>query len=115
MDLGSKKDDSEAESETETQSENHLQEGVSLFINPWFLIPFLVNQSASILNNFLVAKSDISIVVPTVNCITFIFTFIASKVIKNYRSQVSLTKDLVDLRFIVGTVLICAGLYLCMT
>ena len=48
----------------------------NLFANWRFLLPFGLNQLASLLNNFVVAGNDLSIAVPSVNCITFIVTFI---------------------------------------
>ena len=59
-----------------------LKETGSMFTSPKFLIPFIINQLGSILNNFVVAASDLSIAVPVVNCITFIVTFISSRVLK---------------------------------
>ena len=76
MEIGSK-DDEEAE-----KDQNQLKEGAKMFTKLAFLIPFLVNQSASIFNNFLVAKSDLSLAVPIVNCITFIATFVTARLIK---------------------------------
>ena len=58
-------------------SGNEVTAGMKMFVNLGFLIPFLLNQCASIFNNFLVAKSDLSIAVPAVNCVTFLVTFIA--------------------------------------
>jgi hypothetical protein len=58
------------------QTSNEVTAGVKMFANLAFLVPFLLNQGASILNNFLVAKSDLSIAVPAVNCVTFLVTFI---------------------------------------
>ena len=48
----------------------------NLFANWRFLLPFGLNQLASLLNNFVVAGNDLSIAVPSVNCVTFIVTFI---------------------------------------
>ncbi|MFN9940046.1 MAG: hypothetical protein ACK56I_11295 [bacterium] len=53
-----------------------LSEIGALFSNWRFLLPFGLNQLASLLNNFVVAGNDLSIAVPSVNCITFIMTFI---------------------------------------
>ena len=54
-----------------------------MFSNLGFLVPFLLNQGASIFNNFLVARSDLSIAVPAVNCVTFIVTFVTSRLLKS--------------------------------
>ena len=47
-----------------------------------FLIPFILNQLGTVLNNFIVAAGDLSVASPIVNCITFIVTFIAQKYLK---------------------------------
>ena len=85
MELGSK-NESEPKTKTKAQkskeSGNQLSEGVKMFSNLPFLLPFLLNQAASIFNNFLVANSDLSVAVPVVNCITFITTFITERLLK---------------------------------
>ena len=79
----------------------------NLFANWRFLLPFGLNQLASLLNNFVVAGNDLSIAVPSVNCVTFIVTFITQRLLKK--------ESLVDIRFFVGVALIMAGMYLCLT
>jgi len=69
-------------------------------------LPFGLNQLASVLNNFLVAGNDLSIVVPSVNCLTFIVTFITQRVLKK--------ESLIDARFFLGVLLISIGMYLCL-
>ena len=78
-----------------------------MFTKIRFLLPFLLNQVASILNNFLVAKSDLSIAVPVVNCVTFQVTFISMRLLKG--------SSLLDFKFFAGSVLIMLGLYFCLT
>ena len=106
MEVGSKTEDQGEKKENKTQLSNQVVEGVTMFTRLKFLVPFLLNQAASILNNFIVAKSDLSIAVPVVNCITFIVTFITMRLIKG--------DSLVDFRFFAGSVLIMLGLYLCL-
>ena len=106
MEVGSKTEDQGETKENKTQLSNQVVEGVTMFTRLKFLVPFLLNQAASILNNFIVAKSDLSIAVPVVNCITFIVTFITMRLIKG--------DSLVDFRFFAGSVLIMLGLYLCL-
>ena len=79
----------------------------NLFANWRFLLPFGLNQLASLLNNFVVAGNDLSIAVPSVNCVTFIVTFITQRLLKK--------ESLVDIRFFAGVALIMAGMYLCLT
>ncbi|TNV75592.1 hypothetical protein FGO68_gene8350 [Halteria grandinella] len=78
----------------------------NLFANWRFLLPFGLNQLASLLNNFVVAGNDLSIAVPSVNCITFIVTFVTQRLLKG--------ESLVDMRFFAGCGLIMAGMYLCL-
>ena len=90
MEVGSKEEDepkskvtesAEDSTTTNAKKSNELKEGVKMFTKCAFVIPFLVNQAASIFNNFLVAKSDLSIAVPIVNCITFMATFVTARIL----------------------------------
>ena len=78
-----------------------------MFTNMAFLGPFLVNQFASIMNNFVIANHDLSVTVPVVNCVTFITTFIVMRLLKD--------QTLIDVKFFAGTAFIVAGLYFAMT
>ena len=114
MEIGAQ-DDEKAKAAAEKDGQNELKEGVKMFTKLAFLVPFLINQTASILNNFLVAKSDLSLAVPIVNCITFIMTFITARLIKKYqaRQQGKAGPSLLDSKFFLGSLLIMAGLYFC--
>ena len=79
MEVGSK--DSDSDSDKAKKDENELSAGVKMFTKLAFLVPFLVNQGASIFNNFLVARSELSIAVPIVNCITFVATFVTARLL----------------------------------
>lgn len=78
MEIGSK-----PKTEETAKSSNEVVAGAKMFSNLPFLIPFLLNQSASIFNNFLVARSDLSIAVPAVNCVTFLVTFVTQRLLKS--------------------------------
>ena len=78
MEVGSKND----EKKTAEEKSNELKEGVAMFTRIAFLLPFAVNQAASLLYNYLVTRSDLSTAVPIVNCITFISTFITARLLK---------------------------------
>ena len=99
--------------------ENELIEGIKMFLKCGFLIPFLLNQTASIYNNFLQAKSDLSIAQPIVNCITFFATFITARLIQRHTATKAGKPEealsLFDAWFFLGSLLIMAGLYLCLT
>ena len=77
MEVGSK----DSDSDKAKKDENELSAGVKMFTKLAFLVPFLVNQGASIFNNFLVARSELSIAVPIVNCITFVATFVTARLL----------------------------------
>ena len=98
MEQGSKKKEDE-------KSDNALKETGSLFSNIKFIVPLVVNQLGSILNNFVVAASDLSIAVPAVNCITFIITFLTQKWLKGEKIS--------DWKFFIGSGLIMVGMYFC--
>ena len=91
----------------QSKDDKGVAAGVKMFANLGFLLPFLLNQAASIYNNFLVAKSDLSIAVPAVNCVTFIVTFITQRLLAG--------QSLIDGKFFGGSCLVMAGMYLCMT
>jgi len=78
-----------------------------MFLNLGFLVPFLLNFGASILNNFLVAKSDLSTAVPAVNCVKFLVAFVTQRALKS--------QSLIDAKFFAGTLLVVIGMYLCFT
>ena len=112
MEVGSK------DGEHAAKNTNELKEGVKMFARITFLVPFLVNQGASVFNNFLVAKSDLSIAVPIVNCVTFMATFVTARLlVQREAAKLGRPQDapsLLDNRFFAGSVLIMAGLYLCL-
>ncbi len=94
------------------QKEKKSQKGLfsdlgNLFANWRFLLPFGLNQLASLINNFVVAGNDLSIAVPSVNCVTFIVTFITQRLLKG--------ESLIDMRFFGGVILIMCGMYFCLT
>ena len=64
MEVGSKDDSTDAppgkgsKSKEKEAGGNVVVEGMKMFANLRFLLPFILNQLASVLNNFLVAKSS---------------------------------------------------------
>ncbi|CAJ0944313.1 unnamed protein product, partial [Mesorhabditis belari] len=56
-----------------------LQKSLSTVANWRFFLPFLVNQFGSISFTFLVARLPVSIVVPTVNSLQFVFAALAGQ------------------------------------
>jgi drug/metabolite transporter (DMT)-like permease len=69
-------------------------------------IPFLINQSGSMLFYLLLSTEPLGTTVPIVNCLTFVFTALTSVLVNGEK---------VDSPFllIAGTALVLAGMYLC--
>ena len=94
-----------SKNENSKNDENALKETGNMFSNWRFLLPFAINQLGSVINNFVVAASDLSIAIPAVNCITFIITYISQKALKG--------ESISDIKFFMGTTLIMIGMYFC--
>uniref|UniRef100_A0A8C1APQ6 Transmembrane protein 234 n=1 Tax=Cyprinus carpio carpio TaxID=630221 RepID=A0A8C1APQ6_CYPCA len=58
-----------------------LAEVKFLFLNIKYLIPFLLNQSGSLVFYFTLASTDLSLAVPMVNSLTFLFTLLMGKLL----------------------------------
>jgi drug/metabolite transporter (DMT)-like permease len=71
------------------------------------LIPLLLNQSGSLLFYYLLAKEPISFAVPVVNSLTLFFTCITAYALGETLQSAKL--------FILGSILIIAGIYLCLS
>ena len=97
---------SSKEGKKQEDGDNVLKETGSMFGNPRFLIPFLLNQVGGILNNFVVAAGDLSISSPIINCITFIVTYLTQKWLRGENA-------FADGKFFLGSILIMIGMYLC--
>ncbi|KAK7140424.1 hypothetical protein R3I94_012895 [Phoxinus phoxinus] len=52
-----------------------------LFLNLKYLVPFLLNQSGSVVFYFTLASTDLSLAVPMVNSLTFLFTLLMGKLL----------------------------------
>jgi hypothetical protein len=83
-----------------------INEVFGYFSNMRFLIPYIINQTASLLNNFVVASNELQIAVPCVNCVTFISAFVTQRLLKG--------ESLVDIRFYMGVTLILVGISICL-
>jgi hypothetical protein len=82
-----------------------MMEVLMFFTNLKFVIAFAVNQVASFINMFLVGTcANLSLAIAVTNCVAFIATFVAEKVIKKQR--------LIDLRFYLGVLLIVFGIFI---
>ncbi|XP_030627682.1 transmembrane protein 234 [Chanos chanos] len=58
-----------------------LAEVKFLFLNIKYLVPFLLNQSGSVVYYFTLASTDLSLAVPVVNSLTFLFTLLTGKLL----------------------------------
>ncbi len=69
-------------------------------------IPFLINQSGSLMFYILLSTEPLGTTVPVVNCLTFVFTALTSIIINGEKvdSPVSL---------VFGTIMVLLGMYLC--
>ena len=65
-----------SEKEKVSEDDGTFQRIKRMFTNLAFVLPLLINWSASIGNNILLASTDMTIAVPGVNCITFMTTFV---------------------------------------
>ncbi|KAL6488043.1 hypothetical protein MHYP_G00046690 [Metynnis hypsauchen] len=81
-----------------------LAEVKFLFLNVKYLLPFLLNQSGSVVFYFTLATTDLSLAVPTVNSLSFLFTLLTGKL---------LGEDFGGKRAVLGMVLTMLGVTLC--
>ena len=80
-----------------------VHEMIFLARNWKYTIPFLINQSASILYFWTLANIELSVVVPVVNSLTFIFTVVTGVMLKERLNRETLF----------GSILITIGVMLC--
>ncbi|XP_051504448.1 transmembrane protein 234 [Myxocyprinus asiaticus] len=75
-----------------------------LFLNLRYLVPFLLNQSGSLVFYFTLASTDLSLAVPVVNSLTFLFTLLMGKL---------LGEEFGGKRAVLGMLLIMSGVTVC--
>ncbi|XP_026794881.2 transmembrane protein 234 [Pangasianodon hypophthalmus] len=81
-----------------------LAEVKFLFLNVKYLVPFLLNQSGSVVFYLTLATTDLSLAVPTVNSLSLVFTMFSGKL---------LGEEFGGKSAVLGMVLITAGVTLC--
>lgn len=81
-----------------------LAEVKFLFLNLKYLIPFLLNQSGSLVYYYTLSTTDLSIAVPVSNSLTFLFTLLTGKL---------LGEEFGGKKAVVGMFLTMAGITLC--
>ncbi|XP_067867867.1 transmembrane protein 234 [Heterodontus francisci] len=75
-----------------------------LFLNYKYLVPFLLNQSGSVIYYFTLASTDLSLAVVLSNSLTFLFTLLTGKL---------LGEDIGGKQAMTGMLLITMGITLC--
>ena len=80
-----------------------VHECIFLARNWKYTISFLINQSASVLYFWTLANTELSVAVPVVNSLTFIFTVVAGVILK----------ERLDRQTLFGSILITIGIILC--
>ncbi|KAK6304151.1 transmembrane protein 234 [Coregonus clupeaformis] len=88
----------------ENKFHQFLAEVKFLFLNIKYLIPFLLNQSGSLVYYFTLATTDLSLAVPVANSLTFLFTMLTGKL---------LGEEFGGRRAVGGMVLTMVGITLC--
>ncbi|KAJ8289439.1 hypothetical protein GJAV_G00001330 [Gymnothorax javanicus] len=81
-----------------------LEELKFLFLNIKYLVPFVLNQSGSLVYYLTLASTDLSLAVPVANSLTFLFTLLAGKL---------LGEDIGGKRAVAGMCLTMVGVTLC--
>ncbi|XP_078423623.1 transmembrane protein 234 [Cetorhinus maximus] len=75
-----------------------------LFLNYKYLVPFVLNQSGSVIYYFTLASTDLSLAVLLSNSLTFLFTLLTGKL---------LGEDIGGKQAMIGMLLIIVGVSLC--
>ncbi|KAK3092023.1 hypothetical protein FSP39_024503 [Pinctada imbricata] len=83
-----------------------LSELIFLFSNWKYLLPFLINQSGSVVYYLTLATADISLAVPITNSLTFIFTILSGRL---------LGEKINNIQTYIGMVLVLIGVLLCVS
>ncbi|ERE85416.1 transmembrane protein [Cricetulus griseus] len=78
----------------------------TLFLNTEYLMPFLLNQSGSLVYYLTLASTDLTLAVPICNSLAIVFTLIVGKV---------LGEDVGGKQAVAGMVLTVIGITLCIT
>ncbi|XP_012975578.1 transmembrane protein 234 isoform X1 [Mesocricetus auratus] len=90
----------------QTWARQLLQEMKTLFLNTEYLMPFLLNQSGSLVYYLTLASTDLTLAVPICNSLAIVFTLIVGKV---------LGEDVGGKQAVAGMVLTIIGITLCIT
>ncbi|XP_061599877.1 transmembrane protein 234 [Cololabis saira] len=75
-----------------------------LFLNIKYLVPFLLNQSGSLVYYYTLSTTELSLAVPVANSLTFLFTMLTGKL---------LGEEFGGIKAVVGMFLTMAGITLC--
>ncbi|ELP91413.1 hypothetical protein EIN_155200 [Entamoeba invadens IP1] len=89
-----------------TLVQNIVTDIKTLVLSYGFVIPFLINQSGSILFSVLLGSNDFSLIVPLSNALTFIFTFLTAYL---------LGESKLSIKCLCGVILVLVGVTICQT
>ncbi|CAD2095447.1 hypothetical protein YYG_04663 [Plasmodium vinckei petteri] len=90
----------------EKKKEKNATEGMfGVLKNVNIILPYLLNQIGSLFYYFLLYKSDISLAVPLSNVSSFIFTYI---------TEIIILKKNITYKSVLGLILVCIGLIICL-
>ncbi|XP_055467102.1 transmembrane protein 234 isoform X1 [Psammomys obesus] len=90
----------------QTWARQLLQEMKTLFLNTEYLMPFLLNQSGSLVYYLTLASADLTLAVPICNSLAIVFTMIVGRI---------LGEDIGGKQAVAGMVLTITGITLCIT
>lgn len=91
---------------TESKFLQFIAELNFLFLNWKYLVPFLLNQTGSVVYYITLGSTDISLAVPITNSLTFVFTILSGRL---------LGEKIKYWETYIGMVLVLAGVALCVT
>lgn len=78
-----------------------------MLLNWRFWVPYGINQTGSLLYNYLLGSTDISLASPIVNSLTFVFTGVTARLLGEPLP--------LNLSFVLGALSIVAGVALCVS
>lgn len=90
----------------QTWARQLLQEMKTLFLNTEYLMPFLLNQSGSLVYYLTLASADLTLAVPICNSLAIVFTMIVGRI---------LGEDIGGKQAVAGMVLTITGIMFCIT
>ena len=91
--------------EEPTKLKQFISEWKYMLTTPTYLIPFLLNQSGSVVYYIALSQSELSVAVPVTNSLTLLFTLLSGLALG----------ERVHKKILLGMVLVMIGITLCVT